>query len=86
MAAHDEDRPPVVLFTQAGCADSARVRRWLTDRGVSFGERNVTGDDDAARALLATGHFGTPLAVVGETAIVGFQPGALAAALGQTGG
>ena len=76
----DGDRP--VLFTQTGCADSRKVAGWLAARGVAFTERNVTGDHAAAKALLATGRFGTPLLVVGETAVIGFQPAVLAAALG----
>ena len=76
----------MMVFTQAGCADSGRVRRWLTDQRIPFVERNVTGDHDAARALLATGHFGTPLTLVGDVAVVGFQPAALTAALETTAG
>ena len=71
-----------VLYTQTGCADSRNVAGWLADQGVAFTERNVTGDNDAARELLATGRFGTPLLVVGETTVIGFRPALLAAALG----
>jgi glutaredoxin len=76
------DDQGVVLYTQAGCADSRKVRTWLTEHGVAFRERNVTGDVEAARALAATGMFATPLLVAGETKILGFRPAALAAALG----
>lgn len=79
----DDARP--VLFTQTGCADSRKVAGWLAARGIAFVERNVTGDDVAARDLLATGRFGTPLLVVGETAVIGFRPVSLAAALGIAG-
>ena len=79
------DRPPedIRLFTQTGCADSRRVRDWLTERGVAFVERNVTGDVDAAKELLATGHFGTPLLVVGDETVIGFVRDRLAAALAK---
>jgi glutaredoxin len=70
-----------VLFTQTGCAESRRVRNWLNSRDVAFTERNVTGDDDAARELLATGVFGTPLLVTAQTHVLGFRPAAIAAAL-----
>ncbi len=76
------DDPVPVLFIQAGCADSRKVRDWLHARGVAFTERNVTGDEAAARELLATGVFGTPLLVAGETTVLGFRPVPLATALG----
>jgi arsenate reductase-like glutaredoxin family protein len=77
------DRPPedIRLFTQTGCADSRRVRDWLTDRGVAFVERNVTSDIDAAKELLATRHFGTPLLVFAEETVIGFNRDRLAAVL-----
>jgi hypothetical protein len=75
-----------VLYTQSDCpggaAEGARVRAWLRARGVSFAERNVTGDLDAAQALYATGVFATPLLVVAGATVLGYRPAALAAALG----
>ena len=79
------ERP--ILYTQAGCGDSRRVRAWLAKRGIPFVERNVSEDPAAAQALAATGIFATPLIVVGKTTTLGFRPDAIAAALGmeQTG-
>jgi len=57
------------------------VREWLTARGVPFVERNVTGDLVAAKELLATGIFATPLFVTGEERVLGFRPDKLAALL-----
>jgi glutaredoxin len=74
-----------ILYTQAGCAESARVRAWLNERGIAFHERNASRDQDVARALAATGPFATPLLVVGEQKELGFRPGALAAALRTVG-
>jgi glutaredoxin len=76
---------PPILYTAAGCDESPRVRRWLTERGVAFVERNVGDDADAAQALLATGTFATPLLVVGDTTVLGFRPDRIAAALGRRG-
>ena len=72
---------PPVLYTQTGCADSARVRGWLQQHGIPFVERNVT-DDPAAMADLARQQvFATPLLVVGDQQIFGYQPAALTAIL-----
>ncbi len=72
-----------ILYTQAACGDSRRVRAWLAERGIPFVERNVTDDPGAARALAATGVFATPLLVAGGTPVLGFRPDAIAAALGK---
>ncbi len=75
--------PPLtpVLYTQTGCADSDRVRDWLTERDVAFTERDVSHDPEAADALYATGVFATPLLLLGERHVLGFRPAALSAAL-----
>jgi glutaredoxin 3 len=73
-----------ILFTQTGCADSGKVRDWLTKRGVEFVERTVTGDLDAAKALMATGTFATPLLVVGDQTVFGMRPDELAAVLSSS--
>ncbi len=75
--------PTPTLYTQPGCGDSARVRAWLTERGVPFTECSVADDLAAAEALAATGTFATPLFVVGETTVLGFRPERLVAALGE---
>ncbi len=60
----DLDKP--ILYTQTGCADSAKVRAWLTEQGTAFTERAVSDDLNAVQALYATGVFVTPLVVVGD--------------------
>ena len=82
----DDAREPrgcgrVILYTEAGCVDSARVRARLVDRGVVFVERDVTDDVDVARSLYATGTFATPLLVVGNRTVLGFRPDEIAVAL-----
>ena len=71
-----------ILYTQAGCADSAQVRAWLTERRIAFLERDAGADPEAALALAATGAFATPLLVMGTDHVIGFQPEALSDLLG----
>ncbi len=73
--------PTPILCTQAGCAESANVRVWLVAHGIPFTERNASVDVEAARTLVATGTFATPLVIVGEERVLGYQPEALARAL-----
>ena len=80
-----EEPAAPILYTQAGCAESAKVRAWLMDHGVSFIERDASADPDAAQALAAIGTFATPLLVIGENRVLGFRLDALAAALALVG-
>ncbi len=75
-------RGQIILYTQAGCEDSARARAWLTEHGVAVLECDVTADPAAARALYETGTFATPLLLAGNAKVLGFRPRELAAALG----
>ena len=70
-----------ILYTQPGCAESAKVRAWLADHDIAFTERDVNDDPEAAEALAATGTFATPLLVLGDDRVLGFQKQALAALL-----
>ena len=73
------DKP--ILYSRAGCAESAKVRSWLSDRGIAFTERDASTDLAAARELYATGVFAMPLLVVGNEKVLGFRPRALADAV-----
>lgn len=75
----DHPAQPATLYTQAGCAESRRVREWLTDHGIPFTERNVSADPAAARDLAATGVFATPLVVVAGDKVLGYRPRLLSA-------
>ncbi len=83
----DDHATGLILYTQTGCADSDRVRSWLTERDVAFTERNASTDLEAAQALYATGTFATPLLVAGDATVLGFRPKELTVALdGARGG
>ncbi len=74
-----------ILYTQADCAESAKVRSWLTDHGIAFTERDASADVEAAQTLAATGTFATPLLVTEKTKVLGFRPEALEVALQLSG-
>jgi arsenate reductase-like glutaredoxin family protein len=76
-----DTQPEPTLNTQAGCAESAKVRSWLAEHGIPFTERDASADPEAAAALAATGTFATPLLVNGERMVLGFRPKSLTRAL-----
>ena len=65
------DSRPVTLFARDCCPDSAPVRARFRRSGLPIVERNVTGNLDAAPALLATGMFATPTVRFGPRLVVG---------------
>ena len=63
----------VVVFTMPGCQHCAGVKAYLSDKGIDFTERNVLEDDSAMADFRKLGFRGTPVTLVGEEAIVGFD-------------
>ena len=70
-----------ILYTQNGCAESKQTREWLAKHDIGFIERNVSGDLEAAMALVAAGLFATPLLVVNGDQVLGFRPDKIAVIL-----
>lgn len=63
----------VVVFTMPGCQHCAGVKAYLAEKGIEFTERNVLEDDSAMADFRKLGFRGTPVTMVGEEAIVGFD-------------
>jgi glutaredoxin len=49
------------------------VKEFLSQKGVSFTERDVSQDDRALAELEALGVMATPATVVGDQVVVGFD-------------
>ena len=61
------------------------VKVYLSRKGVSFTEYNVSKDRDALVRLVGMGFRTTPVAVIGEDNVVGYSPPKLDAALKTAG-
>jgi glutaredoxin len=57
------------------------VKEFLSQRSVAFTVRVVDDDETAYDELIALGYRTVPVTVIGVTAVVGFDPVALADAL-----
>ena len=68
----------VVLYSQPGCPPCYAAKNYLTSRNVAFEYKNVQGDPQALRELIALNSRSTPTIVVGEGAeaqvMIGFDP------------
>jgi len=63
----------VVVFTMPGCQHCAGVKAYLAEKGIEFTERNVLEDDSAMADFRELGFRGTPVTLVGEETIIGFD-------------
>jgi glutaredoxin len=59
------------------------VKAWLSQAGVPFVVRNVDDDLSAYDELVARGFRTVPVTVIGDEALTGYQPEALAAAISR---
>ena len=76
-----ESKRPVV-YTQPDCPGCDNVKRFLNTEGVGFSERDISSDHGALREFEQLGRPATPVTVIDETVIWGFNRRALSRALG----
>lgn len=81
----------VVLYTAPGCGHCDRARRWFTEKGIQFTEKDVHANPAAAGEIMALGQAqgvpesylsSVPLINVKGKLLVGFDPRQVEAALG----
>ena len=61
------------------------VKVYLSRKGISFTERNVSEDREALSSLLEMGFRTTPVTVIGDERIVGYSTAQIDAALTAAG-
>ena len=57
------------------------TKAWLSQRGISFVEANISIDDSARQNLLDMGYRTTPVVTIGKDVIVGYSTARLQASL-----
>ena len=84
MTTNPNPSPQVTVYTSNDCHWCPRLKEYLSQRGVSFTEKNVELDEAAAaEALSFAGRRQTPVTVIGTQVVVGFQRAELDAILGS---
>ncbi len=61
------------------------VKVYLSQRGIPFTEKNTSLDPAAKEELMKLGYQSTPITVIGEQKLLGFNPMRLQAALAAAG-
>ena len=75
----------VVVYTMPGCPACAGVKAYLREKGVEFTEKDVLADEETMAEFRAAGYRGTPVTVVGDTAVTGLDKPKLDDALASLG-
>jgi glutaredoxin len=73
---------PIVVYSGVRCPDCELVKRYLTQNGLEFTEKNIHKDRASRQELIAMGFKSIPVTLVGEEAVQGFDREKLSVALG----
>lgn len=84
-SAHKTPAAAVTLYVMPQCGYCEKAREQLTRRGVAWQERDIVESAEAKREFDAKGGVGTPLIVIGDEIIKGFDAARLNAALDARG-
>ena len=63
----------VIVYTSSTCPYCTLAKNHLTEKGVSYVEKNVSTDKEARKELMAMGHMGVPVIVIDGQEVVGFD-------------
>jgi glutaredoxin len=75
----------VVMYVAENCGYCEEAREYFADRGVAVRERDIGADQDAAQEFAALHGVGTPLILVGDERLDGFDEDALDDVLSRAG-
>ena len=68
-------KPKIVLFSQPDCPPCQVLKMFLTEKGATFEERDITRDPSAVRDLTEKyKSHSTPTLVIGDEVLIGFDP------------
>nr|WP_300001650.1 glutaredoxin family protein [Tissierella sp.] len=73
----------VVVYTSSSCPYCTLAKDYLDDKGVEYSVKNVQKDPEARKELMAMGHMGVPVVLIGDEEIVGFDKSKIDLALSE---
>ncbi len=63
----------VIVYSSTTCPHCVTVKEYLTDKGVSFTEKNVSVDAAARKELMKKGIMAVPVVEIDGETVVGFD-------------
>jgi glutaredoxin len=74
----------LIIYTQPTCQACQRLKKYLSEKGIAYQERDITTDEQAFADLQKLGLTTTPIIFIGNEMIVGFDQLQLDQLLSQT--
>ncbi len=75
--------PPIIVYSQPTCQACHRLKTFLKHKGIEYQDRDVTTDEEAFAELQRFGATTTPVILVGDEVVVGFDQAKLELLLSQ---
>ena len=63
----------IIIFSSDTCPHCQAAKRYLSEIGFKFTEKNVNTDSDARKELISKGYRGVPVFIIDGVDIVGFD-------------
>ena len=73
--------PEITVYSSNMCSTCEMVKQFLVLRGVDFTEKNISIDLEGRSELIELGFDVTPVTVIGQQVLEGFDTGEIDAAL-----
>ena len=65
----------IEVYTTPTCPYCTKIKNWLDENGYDYEEHNVAENREKAKEMIQlTGRRGVPQTVVGDQAVMGYQP------------
>lgn len=64
----------VIIYTQQTCPPCHQAKAWMTDHDIPFDNRDIRENPQYMQEIIDLGAAATPVLVVGEQVLMGFQP------------
>ena len=84
LACHNQTKTmkPVIIYSTPTCTYCKAAKEYFTKNNVAYTEYNVASDEVRRKEMVEkTGQLGVPVITIGDKTIVGFDQGAISAAL-----
>lgn len=62
-----------IVYTSTNCPHCRQVKSFLSEKGVSYEERNIEQNEEFAQQIWDMGMRAVPITVIGEFKIVGMN-------------
>lgn len=75
----------IEVYTTPSCPYCVKIKQWLDQNNHEYTEYNVAENREKAMEMIQkTGQRGVPQTVIGDQAVIGFQPQKIQEAINQS--